>query len=487
FASSVGAQGTIVLRLSCQTSKREYDRTETYTYTSRENYQALEEQSRLVAVGNPSTYTVDCPPDVVGQYNTRIRSCSTTETKVSPDYKTEQFEVEVTKSREVELKAQREVHYVEYTTTVNGEIAASAQATGPDENVIFKTSASLNATEKEGSYDQPTRQRIPADFGPHTAEQRVLAKAVGLVRGLLAEVQEGRAIPYVKEAEAAVSAGDRAAAEDSFMIAAEAIGRLAPSFKALLVDTYGFSDVDSASAKSGLHIGEVSRPDKPLEDNPPSTEETSRVDLEFDFLFTRLVSTDAAPQPGREALGGSWQVGSTVLTRIRDTTWGFGLYDFTWLKLYLGGRTAGFTDSTGEEEPGLSGAIEVGYRPYIGYRSSQWGVFLGGRGHLIAQALGNLHQSGALLALAGAVEWRVGGPGVLTLSGWATPAKSGDRTLGGELTLPFGRNGAGLKLAFEKRALSTSLPRTAEESTEYDGIGTRDAVTMSVGLTAWGE
>jgi hypothetical protein len=109
-----------------------------------------------------------------------------------------------------------------------------------------------------------------------------------------------------------------------------------------------------------------------------------------------------------------------------------------------------------------------------------------GRGHAILQAVGAMGQSGAILALAGAFEWRTAGPGVVTLSAWATPASTGQRTLGLDLVLPVGRTVGGVRLAFEKRTLSTAIPRMIEGDT-FDDIGERDSISISLGLTASGD
>jgi hypothetical protein len=484
IGSNVGAPGTIVLRLSCATSRHESSGQESYSYEATETYTTVEEQGRVVAVAGQSSYSVECPP---GKINGMPKPCVGVEKRGPNDYKVEHSEVLVTRERTVERTGLRYVRRVRYTTEVKGEIAASARATGPDENVVFTLPASFTEHVARAEWDVPVPRVIPSDFGPGDAEEAALQKAIVIVRALLSTMQEGRAIPYVKEGEAAALAGDQATAEDRFMIAADIIERPDPAFASLLLKAYGFSPDDARRAVFGARLDNVAPPDSPLSDEPRSFEETARrLDWDYDLLLKYLVNPDAGPQPGRQAVGGSLRMGTTVFTRFQESMWGFGYYDQAWAELFLGGRTAGFTDSAGLEESSFSIAFELGYRPYLGYRTGQWGVFLGGRGHAILQAVGAMGQSGAILALAGAFEWRTAGPGVVTLSAWATPASTGQRTLGLDLVLPVGRTVGGVRLAFEKRTLSTAIPRMIEGDT-FDDIGERDSISISLGLTASGD
>jgi hypothetical protein len=484
ISSNVGAPGTIVLRLSCATSRHESSGQESYSYEETETYTTVEEQSRVVAVAGQSSFHVECPP---GQINGMAKPCVGVETRGPSDYKVEQSEVEVTRQRTVERTGQRYVRRVRYTTEVKGEIAASARATGPDENVVFTLPASFSVNVAEAEWDVPVPKVISSDFGPGDAEEAALQKAIVVVRALLSKMQEGRAVPYVKEGEAAALAGDQATAEDRFMIAADIIERPDPAFASLLLKAYGFSPDDARRAVFGARIDNVAPPGSPSSDEPHSFEEEARpLDWDYDLGLKYLVNPDAGPQPGRQAVGGSLRMGTAVFTRLQESMWGFGYYDQAWAELFLGGRTAGFTDPAGLEESSFSIAFELGYRPYLGYRTGQWGVFLGGRGHAILQSVGAMGQSGAMLALAGAFEWRVAGPGVVTLSAWATPASTGQRTLGLELIMPVGRTAGGVKLAFEKRTLSTAIPRTVADDI-FDNIGERDSISLSLGLTASGD
>lgn len=75
------------------------------------------------------------------------------------------------------------------------------------------------------------------------------------------------------------------------------------------------------------------------------------------------------------------------------------------------------------------------------------------------------------------------GEGVVSLTGWASALKSGPRTMGGELTVPFGRSQVGLQLTAERRFLHTELPLAAGgDDGKTEDIGSRETTLLAAGL-----
>ena len=245
---TAGTHGSLRVELACNSSRRTFETTETFTYFVEETYTEDQIGSRSVptTVYDPGHLECHQVPHTSYSGSTPTTSysseCHQTSGTTRTEYRSETTHTPVTRTRQVPRQGTRQVPHVEWTTRTDGRAHVGIEQSLANGNLT--QTAVLETETATGS------------------EASAFDAVVVKLKAIVADAADRRAAPTLGKADNAARLGLFDDAEEGYVSAMLETGHLAPSFAAYLESKYGLPSARAPEAVRGALSIKVEPPQR---------------------------------------------------------------------------------------------------------------------------------------------------------------------------------------------------------------------------------